>query len=393
MKMKILFPVALIVALLLLGTTIMILKNEQVLDLQRTSIGSGKGPENEDQDPGKIPDDEQNVPYDNTTDDEPDDLPDNGTNEGPVDIPDNGTIDDPIDEPDNGSVEDPVGPPMNETKPSPVEGPGNDSDDDRNPDSPYHIPGSITVETIGTFEFDPWIVETVRSDIFKGGHISLFDILVHLDEREDIDLEYHYMDVLDTNVIDSINGMEDWWYWAYYSGGWREDNAWRMDMYPYKDNTTIHVHREQASTIQQIEITFAEEVRRKENNDGRVIIPKVIIRGHSFQATFEDVEVFPHDLRSDSLRSGVITAIDVIMSLGDRGLITYELKWYEKIGSADPVLNYWVEGINDDIAYGSCGFVYETGSEDTHYRNHIHIPSDQRILVSPDYEEWFWICL
>lgn len=75
-----------------------------------------------------------------------------------------------------------------------------------------------------------------------------------------------------------------------------------------------------------------------------------------------------------------------------QGEITHKLTWYEKIGQAD-ILNYFVDGINNDIAYGTCGFVYEAGSEKLRFGNHIHIPSDYRVLNSPEYEEWFWICL
>ena len=91
----------------------------------------------------------------------------------------------------------------------------------------------------------------------------------------------------------------------------------------------------------------------------------------------------------------VITAIDVIMSLGDQGKITYTLQWYDAISTATYVRNWWVESINDDIAHGTCGFVYEAGSRkyDGFRGNHIHLPSDTRIIYSPEYLEYFWICL
>ncbi|MBA7525844.1 hypothetical protein ES705_18002 [subsurface metagenome] len=109
---------------------------------------------------------------------------------------------------------------------------------------------------------------------------------------------------------------------------------------------------------------------------------------------YQNVTVTPHNLRNDFFQDGVITAIDVIMSLGDKGLLTYKLNWYSTIGLAE-VKNYYVDGINNDNAYGKCGFVYEVG--DFTFQgfagNHIHIPSDIRIITSPEYEEWFWICL
>lgn len=126
-----------------------------------------------------------------------------------------------------------------------------------------------------------------------------------------------------------------------------------------------------------------------------MIIPTVNIRGTKDTLTFSNVEVKAHNLRNDIFQESVITAIDVILSLGDENELTYDLQWYDSIGSAEVVRSYWVDGINDNKAFGRCGFVYETGSvKYSGFRgNHIHIPSDMRVLNSPKYGEWFWICL
>ena len=71
----------------------------------------------------------------------------------------------------------------------------------------------------------------------------MFDLLVQLSEQGDIDMEYHYDIDMDTHVIDSINGEPNWWYKVKYPGGWYETNVFRMDMYPYKDGTSIHIKR------------------------------------------------------------------------------------------------------------------------------------------------------
>ncbi len=267
--------------------------------------------------------------------------------------------------------------------------PGNNTTD---PDPFWPSMGSIGIGGLGTFEFDPNEVETVRPDIFREYHFSLFDMLVHLDKQGDIELEYHFDESMNTHVIDSINGINNWWYWAYYHMGWQETNNFRMDHYPYKDKMVIQVVREDASRIGNIHRSFRDEVTRLEDNDGKVIIPKVTLRLRSHTLTFVNVEVTAHNLRNDTFQDGVITAIDVILSLADQGEITYKLTWYETIGMAE-ILNYFVDGINSDISYGTCGFVYEEGSERLRYGNHIHIPSDYRVLNSPEYEEWFWICL
>jgi hypothetical protein len=259
--------------------------------------------------------------------------------------------------------------------------------------SESNLPSTIRIGSTA-YHFDPREVASVRTDIFREGHFSVFAILVHLDTNGTIDLEYHYDETLDTHVIDSINDQKDWWYTAYYDGGWPERNVFRMDHFPYKDEMHIEIHEEDNQILEKIYQTFKEERERIQGNE-QIIIPVVIIRGLTTDLRFETVEVTAHNLRSDYFQDGVITAIDVILSLGDQGLLTYDLQWYDSIGTAEIVRSYWVNRIDEDASYGRCGFVYEIGSFD--YRgfkgNHIHIPSDLRVMTSPEYVEFFWICL
>jgi hypothetical protein len=252
---------------------------------------------------------------------------------------------------------------------------------------------SIIIDGVGEFEYDPKQVATVKPDIFQEGKFSIFDILVHLNDNGKIDMEYHFDESTNTHVIDGINGKDNWWYMAYYDGGWPEDNVFRMDHYPHKANMYIRLIREDKDKIENIYRIFRDEVQRVQQNN-KIIIPRVVIRGTSNELVFQDVEVEPHNLRNDMLQNGTITAIDVIMTLGDMGLITYDLQWYTTIGTAE-VKNYFIDGINEDKSQGRCGFVYEEGSYDyTGFRgNHIHIPSDIRVINSPEYMEWFWICI
>jgi hypothetical protein len=252
---------------------------------------------------------------------------------------------------------------------------------------------TIVIQGIDEFSYDSKRMTSVRSDIFTEGHFSIFDILVQLDDRGKIEMNYHFDKSMNTHVIDDIDGKENWWYIAHYDGGWPETNAFRMDHYPHKPGMTITILREQASDIENFHRIFREEVERLERNNGTVIIPRVEIRGESFRETFMNVEVTAHDLRNDTFQPGVITAIDAIMSLGDQGRITYTLNWYDEIGFAT-VRNYFVDEINGDESEGRCGFVYEEGANEYNGReNHIHIPSDYRVLNSPEYEKYFWICI
>jgi hypothetical protein len=256
--------------------------------------------------------------------------------------------------------------------------------------------GQVTVEGVGTFSFLPEQIETVRPDIFQPGHFSLFDVLAHLADRGDLALSYHFDEGLGTHVIDALDGDPHWWYQARYSRGWYEPNVFRMDLYPYKDGTDFEVYRQDAEHVEAVHRTFREDVDRLERNGGQVVLPDMLIRSPDQNWAFEQVAVTAHDVRTDILQPGVVTALDAILSLAEQGeFANVELTWYERIASADPVDSYWVSQIGGAGAYGGCGFVYETGPRDfAGFRgSHIHIPADVRVTLSPEYALWFWICL
>ncbi|MHA2378076.1 MAG: hypothetical protein ACXADO_07660 [Candidatus Thorarchaeota archaeon] len=256
--------------------------------------------------------------------------------------------------------------------------------------------GDATVWVNGTsYRFNSSHVDTVRPDIFKPGSFSMFDILVNLANRGLIELEYHYNESMNTHVIDLLNGESDWWYEVTFSGGWPERNSYRMDHYPWKQGTDLVFYQEGSYFIEKVFTEFQEEVARLNGNGGQTVIPRVFISGPGVEVYAQDLLVIPHDLRNDTLQDGVITAIDVIMTLADQGLLEYELQWYDSIGDADVVRSYWVEAIDGQRSHGTCGWVYESGSWEFSgfFGNHIHLPSDVRTMNSPEYVEWFWICI
>ena len=245
------------------------------------------------------------------------------------------------------------------------------------------------------FRFDPNEVNTTRPDIFKPGYFSVFDVLVHIAKKGEIELEYHYDEKLNTHVIDRMDGVNDWWYEIYFSGGWPEANFYRMDHYPWKDDSDLTFFPTTPERVDERLTIFREEIIRLEENDGKVIIPNVYISGILDRWEYRNVEVRAHNTRPEMFQLGVITALDVILSIGDTGEMNYTLQWYETIGTADVVKSYWVESINGDSAEGRCGFVHEEGSIARLDRggNHIHLPSDIKVLNSPQYAWWFYICI
>jgi hypothetical protein len=282
---------------------------------------------------------------------------------------------------------------QNETASAPEDIKTNNIFGDPNDTEPTQT-GRIVIRNVGEYEFKPAQIKSVRNDLFREGYFSIFDILVHLDARGDIDMDYHFDDAVNTHVIDSLNGERYWWYRAHYHMGWSENNAFRMDHFPYKDNMTVSIVAAEQSFLDKLYDVFRDEVQRKKDNNGKIVIQEVIIRGPGTRIELRDVEVTSHNLRKDMFQDDVITAIDAIMSLGERGELSYDLKWYENIGSAI-IKNYFVQRINGDESFRRCGFVYEAGSRifDGFRGNHIHLPPDTRVLNSPEYLSYFWICI
>lgn len=256
--------------------------------------------------------------------------------------------------------------------------------------------GTVEIRGIGTFAFEAAEVRTLRPDILQAGHFSMFDVLAHLGQRGDIALDYHLDETMATHVVDAINDQRHWWYQTYYAGGWPEPNAFRMDMYPYKNKTHLMFYREREDRLTAIHETFRDETARLARNGGQVIVPELTIRSPRGVWRFKDVVTTAHHARPDLLQPGVVTALDMLLSLGEQGEIgNIKLTWYDRIGFAEPIDSFWVELIQDAEASGGCGFVYETGPQRLagFSGSHIHLPADARAIVSPEYALWFWICL
>lgn len=99
--------------------------------------------------------------------------------------------------------------------------------------SALELKGSIKIKNVGRFDFDPEKVDSVRKDIFKEGHFSLFDILVHLDYRGDISMVYHLEPDMNTFVIDSINGKINWWAVLFTKQARLNTGVFRVTIYIY----------------------------------------------------------------------------------------------------------------------------------------------------------------
>lgn len=265
--------------------------------------------------------------------------------------------------------------------------------------------GTVDIRGLGTLRYDPAQVETLRPDLFADGHFSVFDVLVHLAERGDLPLEYAWDEAAATHWITSLNRLTGWWYDARYAGGEFERPVLRMDSFPVKDGMTLRLYLEQPNRLAAIRQSFGDEVRRRNADGGRVIIPEVTVRGPRWTLVAHDVAVEPTGTRLDVFRPGVVTALDVLLALGRDGLISsLKLVWHDRLDDADYVDSFMVHallaGQYEAPATKGCMLAHQTGSNvlegfivpHDHALSHVHLTADLEALVSPEYVRWTWLC-
>ena len=266
--------------------------------------------------------------------------------------------------------------------------------------------GSIEIRGTGVLSFDPAQIATTRPDLFQTGSFSVFDVLVRLDELGEIDLEYVFDEELQTHVIRTLNDLDGWWYDAHYEGGSFDRTVVRIDQYPVKDRMSIVVYLEDSVRLEAIHAHFREEVARRASNDGMVAIPKITLRSSSDELVFKDITVTSHDVRPDVFQPGVVTMLDVLLSLGEQGLLTeLDLEWRTEEAGISLVDGFFVVGIAagpfaPEVS-GACVLTHQIGgatiadhlSPHTHTMSHMHLTADLEAIVSPEAIEWLWICL
>ena len=260
--------------------------------------------------------------------------------------------------------------------------------------------GKISVEgLLSDIPIDPCQIESLRPDIFNKGYFSVFDCLVQICGKHNIDIKYHFDRQLRCHIIDSIDNKKNWWYAAIYHGGGRpEEPIHRMDTHPYKDWMKIEVYQVTKERIDQIYSAFRSEAKRLKSNKDKVIIPEVLIQTPNQNLKFTNVEVQPHHIRSDMFKPDVITAADIMLSLAEKGKLSLDLLWHEQFGRA-LVQGYYFTRLNEESAQGRAGFTYSLGEKISYPRgakprrfgdNFFHMTTDIRVITSPQYMHWRW---
>lgn len=223
--------------------------------------------------------------------------------------------------------------------------------------------GKISVQgLLSDIPIDPCHIQSLRPDIFNKGYFSVFDCLVEVCGKHNIDIKYRFDRQLRCHIIDSIDNKKNWWYAAIYHGGGRpEEPIHRMDTHPYKDWMKIEVYQVTKERIDQIYSAFRSEAERLKSNKDKVIIPEVLIQTPNQDLKFTNVEVRAHHIRSDMFKPDVITAADVMLSLAEKGKLSLDLLWHEQFGRA-LVQGYYFTRFNEESAHDRAGFTYSLGN-------------------------------
>lgn len=264
--------------------------------------------------------------------------------------------------------------------------------------------GVLEIRGIGTFRYAPAEIRSLRPDLFATGRFSAFDALAQVAARGEIALIYAYSEEQATYVIESINGLDGWWYDVRLPGGALERTALRMDSYPVKEGAAVYLYLEEPARLAAFQASFRNEVARRALQNGHVVVPAVTVRGPRSSVTFRDVVVTSHNVRPDVFQPGAVTALDVLLSLGEQGRIDgLDLTWHAMLG--DVVVNhYMVDWISLPDVLGEtdplCGYMDEAATEGlrgfltphSHAATRIHLSSDLELLVAPEYVEWQWLC-
>lgn len=258
--------------------------------------------------------------------------------------------------------------------------------------------GTVAIEgVLQSSPVDPSRAATLRPDVFNAGYCSVFDAVLQVCRRRGLPVQHHFAPDLGTHVIDDIGGLKDWWYAACYDGGHRcEEPAFRMDTHPYKDHMTIELRRTRPERLDALRTAWRQEVDRLGRNGGQVLVPEVRIQAADLDLSFSDVCVTPHNLRRDMLRRGVLTVADVMLSLADQGRLSLALRWVERTGACLDQ-SYYFTRFDGVAAIGRAGFTYSAGDRcflqegrGGFRDNRIHISSDIRTILSPQYVHWRW---
>jgi hypothetical protein len=218
---------------------------------------------------------------------------------------------------------------------------------------------------------------------------------------------------------------DDYWYHFSYDAGstnsreitYRRQYRWDEALW----RPGVWVYLVTGENLVEIKNEYLEEINREKSLGN--VIPQVMIsinpsdyEGNpegsgriTVSRTFTDVHVSAHNYRATGFNSpyskpfqpGVITSMDVLLSLADSGELTLVTGVFYDHFAGNYLDSYYIVELGfpeEGIAHssGRQGFVYTTGNG-SNYKlvnvadNKFHITSDISVVHAPDFCRWRWI--
>jgi hypothetical protein len=293
------------------------------------------------------------------------------------------------------------------------------------------LPQSSQVEIGGqVYPFDPdqYTITAVRPDVFAPGYYSMFDVILAVAQRYGIAVEFYYDTTHATHFITKLNDVSgDYWYhFSYDAGGgngreiqYKRANRW--DEALWRPGVWIQVV--EGEDLEAIKTEYTEEFFRE--RDSAHVIPNVrfSVNPTDYQGNppgsgrvtitrdFLNVQVTPHNLRavgtlspvSKPFQPGVVTSLDIPLSLADQGLLDTAMAVFYTHFAGNYIDSYYLvglgfPGVGMGHSSGRHGFVYVT--ENGSYNQlpngadpKLHMTSDINVIHAPDFSYWRWIQL
>ncbi|USD39085.1 MULTISPECIES: cytochrome c3 family protein [Ferrimonas] len=283
-------------------------------------------------------------------------------------------------------------------------------------------------------------IDSIRPDLFAEGKGSVLDLLMWVGKKYDLDIQVEKDDALNTYFVTSIEGVQGlpeavdpdhigetlgqgWKYlvgpssWEKKEGGWDTDSLYykeeeiyfRMDHQPLKNEMSIVLVPAQPGEMEIRKRKYRREMQRLAGNGGKVIIPEIVIdfKPAKYSATgeilepnkravFKNIEVTPHNLRTDLYQPGVITELDAWLSLVEqRPDLKIDWSYWPRLSTNANVQGYVATAISfngrDDLGNivnetytnnGACGFVHHTGEWENYMDSGAQHGLYQKVMCS-----------
>ncbi len=246
----------------------------------------------------------------------------------------------------------------------------------------------VKADDIKAYAAQPDSPIPLRPDVYAEGHFSVMDVVLYASHvRDDLDVKAIWSEELGTHLLSTawdtdgdgtlseaeLNNRSTDWYPSYI---WHDGEFDRLQGTPNletvyvradlglaKSKMRIRIQPYNSAVTERRNMQFKLQADRRRANGDKVIVPLVwaIDAQGNDVVKVQNLEVTAHDLRTDIFQPGVITSMDVWLSLQDQGLADVRFTYWGTMSTEAEVNNYALTSVNGLRAQGMVGWAAATG--------------------------------